>query len=937
MIAGAPPEKIVKILRPPNLSRKIGHTPTAAGWTPRAAPICRAVIAVNSIGTEFFPGHRVAVADETAGGYFGTDSFSQNPWLFVAAPEPDMNGVLAQITFEHPARLAWLAVIAVIWYYGLRSRANQANWRRWGSLALQTVTIVCLVGGLAGISRESAVRQKTVVVVHDVSRSVAGVEQDKAGRFIEEVRDRSAGSLVKVVTFPTATADRDESTEQPAEPAEPLAANDLAAADAASAITLAASQIGSGTAGKLVFLSDGLVDQQSVLKAAAAVSVPISTVPLDAFTGPEVCLRNIQAPRQVRRQGNMVLTPIVDSNRDGEVRVSVQHDGQTVVSQSFPVLSGENRLSIDVPSGSLPFSGDAIVFQVRVSEADDTFAENNVRHVAIPFTPPPYVLLVASQPQETEPITRSLRDGGCEVDIVQPADLPSSADALMARDLVMLANVPSTQLSAAQHDGLRTFVRDGGGGLIVLGEQEVFAPEVYRDSQLEALLPVRAIDVVEQENSILALVLVIDRSSSMEEQDRMKLAKVAAKQSVRLLKPEDKVGIIAFSNDTQWITELAPSGDKQQLMTQIDTLTPFGQTHMFPAVQRAFWALEQTLADRRHMIILTDGVPSPGDYTRLARDIAAAGITMSTVTISAGAEQDILRDMSSVAKGTHHHCEDPADLPQIIERDTREAVSDSAAREIETFALRSLPGLDVRTAPPLAAYAPTDPKPTSELLLIASGRDPLLSWQRYGAGITMAFTSRGAGTGAAAWEAWPGYSAFWQRVVQHAARPAGPDRLVVKTAFHDGRCQLSIEAADDRLQYVNHANVAVLVTSPDGNTETYGAQQVGPGRYETSHAARSFGSYEYDVGVQRHETDPLPLISHAVGFYDYDDELLLRPTNAEFLKTIAAGTGGQFDPQIDAIFADLDEPVRRKTPLWPALLTVAMAAFVAEVVVRKIR
>ena len=69
------------------------------------------------------------------------------------------------------------------------------------------------------------------------------------------------------------------------------------------------------------------------------------------------------------------------------------------------------------------------------------------------------------------------------------------------------------------------------------------------------------------------MVLVIDRSQSMEEDRRLDLAKEAAKQSVRVLEAYDKAGVIAFSDDAQWIAGLAPVADKADLLKRIDTLT----------------------------------------------------------------------------------------------------------------------------------------------------------------------------------------------------------------------------------------------------------------------------------------------------------------------------------------------------------------------------
>jgi len=74
------------------------------------------------------------------------------------------------------------------------------------------------------------------------------------------------------------------------------------------------------------------------------------------------------------------------------------------------------------------------------------------------------------------------------------------------------------------------------------------------------------------------------------------------------------------------------------------------------------------IADRRHVVVLTDGLPAPGDYHELAAEMAAAGLTVSTISVGASAEQLILKDIVRIARGRHYHCEDPATIPETLEK-----------------------------------------------------------------------------------------------------------------------------------------------------------------------------------------------------------------------------------------------------------------------------
>ncbi len=68
----------------------------------------------------------------------------------------------------------------------------------------------------------------------------------------------------------------------------------------------------------------------------------------------------------------------------------------------------------------------------------------------------------------------------------------------------------------------------------------------------------------------------------------------------------------------------------------------------------------------------------------------------------------------------------------------------------------------------------------------------------------------------------------------------------------------------------------------------------------------------------------------------YPDELRLRPTNTDLLKTIAGTTGGRFDAPPELAFAAPERTAPRAVPLWPYLATAAAFLFVLDVALRRV-
>jgi hypothetical protein len=83
-----------------------------------------------------------------------------------------MSPLLAQFEFAIPARLFWLALLPLLVFFTLRSRATLPGSFRWLSLGCRMLLVATLIVALAGPRSFGPSRQRFVVVATDVSRSV---------------------------------------------------------------------------------------------------------------------------------------------------------------------------------------------------------------------------------------------------------------------------------------------------------------------------------------------------------------------------------------------------------------------------------------------------------------------------------------------------------------------------------------------------------------------------------------------------------------------------------------------------------------------------------------------------------------------------------------------------------------------------------------------
>ena len=172
------------------------------------------------------------------------------------------------------------------------------------------------------------------------------------------------------------------------------------------------------------------------------------------------------------------------------------------------------------------------VYQALVEVEGDVIEENN-RAIGITVVRgKPQVLLVDKEEAQAQNLASALRSQYIDVRLVGPEGLPSTMAALEKYDGVILSNVSSLKMTRQQMTLVRDYVRDQGGGLIMIGGEESFGLGGFYRTPIEEALPVTMEVKQKVEIPSLAVMLVIDRSGSMamgmKDNDKINKLEVAA-------------------------------------------------------------------------------------------------------------------------------------------------------------------------------------------------------------------------------------------------------------------------------------------------------------------------------------------------------------------------------------------------------------------------
>ncbi|MES2788645.1 MAG: VWA domain-containing protein [Planctomycetota bacterium] len=853
-----------------------------------------------------------------------------------------------QLEFTRALWLLGLCVVPVLGYYFAYSLVDFTRRQRLASLICRSLVVTLLVLSLAGLTLLQPTKQEFVLFAVDRSLSVGDESQAATEKYLDSALPHAGDRRIAWLPFATdpGTVSAERPKPVPAEKAK-LAATSSAAADPkakpelnpqatnlAAAIEAAAGAMPPAYVPRIVLLSDGNQTSGDALKAALRAQIPITTIPLKTRPDPEVQVSAVVVPAQVREGEPFYVEVVIDSNHDDAGEVQVFRGAHRVVAEKKTFKKGENRFRFQQQITQERLAE----YTVKVSGLkQDALLDNNTESGLVFTTGKPRVLLIESDPTLGQHLARALEQEEIQVDVRPKQGMPESLADLQNYELLIVSNVPATDLTQRQMEIARTYVQDLGGGFMMLGGEQSFGLGGYYKTVLEEILPVRSDFEKEKEKPSLGMILVIDKSGSMGG-DKIEMAKEAAKSAAELLGPSDKLGVIAFEGDFYWVSELQSAGNKGRIIDDISRIEAGGGTNMYPAMEEAYNALNSASAKLKHVIMLTDGISAPGDFTGMAGTMASARMTVTTVAVGGDADNSVLEEIARIGQGRSYTATDPTTLPQIFAKETMTA-SKSAINEQPFLPqvirpTQTLADIDFAQAPFLLGYVVTRPKATCEFILSSEAGDPLLAWWRYGLGTTVAFTSDAKSRWGAEWLTWPGYGKFWSQVVRHAMRKSDAKGIIVQVDQHDRQATVTLDAIDPSGRFLNQAETELALIDPQLGLRKLPVRQTAPGRYVAEFETPQAGAYHLDLSQKQ---GGKLLYHQARGLHvGYPDELRLKPTNETLLQEIARVSGGQYNPAAADLFPKSDRTAMRPTPLWPYLITFAALLFLLDVALRRI-
>lgn len=847
--------------------------------------------------------------------------------------------------FESPWVLFLLLLAGLVLLVLRYTLADSSKLQLAASALTRVIIVTLLVLAIAGTLWLGSSTEVAVLVLADVSDSTPDAAPKAVTEFLSSLQaEAPLGSNAGLVIFAN-----DTQTVTPLGPAPkfPETLPALERGDDTSiekALVLAREIMPPDSVNRVVLFSDGNEtrgDALAAAKRAALHGIRVYTIPYTATDRPEVLLEDLGVPFEVKQGQSFAIAAVAHSGRATTASFSLYRNGFKIAERDMELVPGANTIRFDEPN---PPDG-LTKYELRVTAEEDYFADNNISSGTVFVSGEPRILLLEADEREARYLSRALEAENIRVEIREGQGMPGTLEELAAFDAVILSDVPATALNVRQMNLLRSYIEDLGGGFIMVGGEESFGLGGYYRTAIEDALPVRMRSEKKKDTPSLAMMLVIDKSGSMNGL-KMDLAKEAAVATVELLGPRDYVGVVAFDGAAYWAVDLQSASNKMGIVQTIETIQAGGGTNIYPGLEEAYQALSQVAATFKHCILLTDGHSTQGDYAGVIDRMVNEQITVSSVGVGQGADAALLEDIARWGRGRYYFTADPYDIPQIFAKETMTASKSSLVEEpflAQVFRSHQvIQSIDWGSAPFLFGYVVVMPKPTAEVLLVTERGDPLLTMWQYGLGKTVAFTSDAKSRWASDWLSWPGFGSFWAQVIRDAMRTSATRGSETSVVYQGDSARIIIDNVDENGNFINALHSEVQVIQPNLSSHAVALEQTAPGRYEASVSMEDTGSYLFRVRQaftsDGDETEDQVVSDYTRGFtVSYKPEYRHLSTNEAFLAQLADVSGGSVNPSIEKLLAVTpEEAVPVRNSLWPWFLAAALILFVLDVALRRL-
>jgi Ca-activated chloride channel family protein len=185
--------------------------------------------------------------------------------------------------------------------------------------------------------------------------------------------------------------------------------------------------------------------------------------------------------------------------------------------------------------------------------------------------------------------------------------------------------------------------------------------------------------------------IVIDKSGSMQG-DKIAQARRAAISAVERLSSEDIVSIVTYDDNVDVLVPATKVSDPELIKQKINSIDSSGSTALFAGTSKGAAEVRKFLDKQRvnRVILLSDGLAnvgpsSPSELEELGASLIKEGISVTTMGLGLGYNEDLMTRLAMAGNGNHVFIESADTLVGIFQREF-DSVMSVVAKDIKIHA-----------------------------------------------------------------------------------------------------------------------------------------------------------------------------------------------------------------------------------------------------------
>lgn len=844
--------------------------------------------------------------------------------------------------FSAPEYLVLLAGLA--WFWHIARRAPGTSGHR-TALARGTIVLL-LVLGISGLQIRRGASALAVMFVVDVSDSVMATYGSPLQQLSALTAGMKPGDRAGAVVF-GANAALERRPDSRLAIAEITSTIRPEGSNIEAALRLARSALPRDGSRRLVLLSDGRqtageAQREAAFAAAEGVRIDVA-MPREGSRIPRNVVSRLAAPPVALVGEPFALTAIVVGDPGSRGEVALYADAgpglrQEVIIPAGGVVSAEFH-DRQLQPGTYSYRAAVREFtalpELRPARDEGPFVG------AVVTVRGERRLLYAAGGAETL-VTRLARSGVL-VDGANATSLPRSPQGFFAYDAVVLDDVPAGAIDATQSSALAQYVEQYGGGLLVLGSPRSLDAAFTANEVLSGLVPVDLRPRGGRRAPSAALVVVFDKSGSMDDRvegtPKIEFARQAVRRVIESLSPTDAVGVIAFDAGAVTLAPLRAGHSPAGVSNSLRAIAPGGATAMAPALELAYEWLAGSAGEafaRRHVLLLSDGRTPAADATRARAAVQRGGYELSVISFGADVDRPFLTSLAEDTGGRAFFPRDARELPLIVAREASRVTSGRVVEEpfvIQPSAHAVLTGLDPGAWPSLGGYVVTAAKTASQAPLTSHLGDPVLATWQVGLGRVGVYTADLHSPWSAPLRAWNGFGPLFTQTIRWLSRQISHEALFASFQERGEGMSAVLDAQPPAGRILSLVDVRASMRLPSGEVAEMGLVPVAPGRYQTDLPVGEPGPYI--VTFSASSVDGAFEGRIVRGFYWSAAREQRRGIDRPTLLALVETTGGHVLYSQDSPFTAARDLAYREA--WPGLSLAAVFIFLADLLTPDVR